>query len=205
MGLLVRRLGLVALILLVPFAIATALGGWEHAPALPGGVGLAMAVVIGLLAADVVLPVPSSAVLIASGAALGPVLGAVAGTLGVVAGATVGYVLGARVGREPSGPDAARARRLVARWGAAAIVLTRPVPLLAESTAIVAGTTRMPPGRFLAAVVAGALPTGVGLALAGHAGTSSLDPTSLGMVVAVTAALAVGAALVPRRDPRIRR
>lgn len=199
MRVLLRRLGFLVLLLLVPFAIATVLGGWDEAPDLPGGIVLAVAVVIGLLAVDVVLPVPSSAVLVAAGAVLGPVVGAVAGTLGIVAGATVGYALGARFGPEPTGPDAARARLLVERWGPAALVMTRPVPLLAESTAVVAGSTRMDPGRFLAAVVTGAVPTGVGLALAGDAGASSLDGSGLGMVLVVTVALAVVAALVARR------
>ncbi len=94
MRILLRRLGTTILFLLVPFAIATVLGGWGHAPDLPGGIVPTAAVVIGLLAADVGLPVPSSAVLVAAGAALGPITGAIAGTIGVVAGAAVGYALG---------------------------------------------------------------------------------------------------------------
>lgn len=201
MGTLGRRLGIVGLLLLVPFAVASALGGWEQAPDLPGGVAIAMLVVIGLLSADVLLPVPSSAVLVASGAVLGPLVGAVAGTLGVVAGAVIGHVIGARFGRRPSAMDV-RAQALVRRWGPAAVVLTRPIPLLAESTAIVAGSMGMDRRRFLAAAVAGAIPTGVGFALAGHAGASRLDGSGAGVVLATTALLAVGAAwLTLSADP----
>lgn len=204
MRVLLRRLGLIVVLLLVPFAIATVLGGWEQAPDLPGGAVFAAVTVIGLLAADVVLPVPSSAVLVAAGAALGPISGAVAGTLGVVAGATVGYALGARFGGEPTGRDAERARLLFERWGSAALVMTRPLPLLAESTAIVAGSTRMDPRRFLSAVVAGAVPTCVGLALVGHAGASRLDGSGLATLLGVTAALAVATGVLARRDRVIR-
>lgn len=200
MRVIVRRLWIVALLLLVPFATVAGLGGWERAPDLPGGVALGATIVIGLLAADVVLPVPSSAVLIAAGAALGPVNGAVAGTLGLVAGATFGYALGARFGREPTGPDAERARRLLERWGPTALVLTRPVPLLAESTAVVAGSARMDLRRFLLAVVAGAVPTCVGLTLAGDAGADSLGAAALAVVLTITAAMAVATALLATRE-----
>ncbi|NNE11353.1 MAG: hypothetical protein HKN41_03820 [Ilumatobacter sp.] len=201
MSLLLRRLWLVIALLLVPFAVATALGGWNEAPSLPGGVVLAAAILIGVLAADVVLPVPSSAVLIAAGATLGPVTGAVAGTIGLIVGAAFGYALGAQFGRDLTGVDAERARTLVERWGPAAVVITRPVPLLAESTAIVAGSAHMRRGRFLAAAVVGAVPTAVGLSLAGHAGADSLGGTELGVVVIVTAALA-GATAVSVRGSR---
>jgi membrane protein DedA with SNARE-associated domain len=201
---LVRRLGSTILLLLVPFAIVTVLGGWGHAPDLPGGLVPVAVVVIGLLAADVVLPVPSSAVLVAAGAALGPITGAIAGIIGVVAGATVGYALGARFGPQPGGPDAERARLLFERWGPAALVITRPVPLLAESTAVVAGSTRMNLGWFLAAVVAGAIPTCVGLALAGHAGGDRLDGGEIGAVLVITASFAVATALFARRGRPIR-
>jgi membrane protein DedA with SNARE-associated domain len=202
---LVRRLGWTILLLLVPFGIVTIFGGWGDAPDLPGGLVLTAVVVVGLLAADVVLPVPSSAVLVAAGAALGPITGALAGTIGVVAGATVGYALGARFGPRPTGPNAERARLLFERWGPAALVITRPVPLLAESTAVVAGSTRMHLGWFLAAVVAGAVPTCVGLALAGHAGGDGLDGGEIGAVLVITAGVAGATALFGRRGRPIRR
>ena len=99
----------------------------------------------GLLVVDVVLPVPSSAVMVAHGA----LFGVVGGTLLSVGGSTgatlVGFFLGRRGGRllarlvPPE--ERARADHILSRWGGLAIVVTRPVPLLAETVAIMAGTS----------------------------------------------------------------
>jgi uncharacterized membrane protein YdjX (TVP38/TMEM64 family) len=114
------------------------------------GVGAAVA---GLLAADVLLPVPSSLVSTAAGALLGVFEGAAASFLGMTAGSLLGYALG-RGGR-PLGlrlageSDLARAEALVGRWGGLAIALARPVPVLAEATTIFAGLSRMSFGYFM--------------------------------------------------------
>lgn len=53
---------------------------------------------VGLLAADVVLPVPSSLVSAGLGAALGPLAGTLTSTLGMTLGSVVGYGLGRAAG-----------------------------------------------------------------------------------------------------------
>src|SRR5918998_226226 len=112
-----------------------------------GGV-LAALVGVGLLVADVALPVPSSTLMIAHGALFGVVGGTLLSLGGSMGAALVGFALGRRGGpllaRFVQHQGRARADRMLTRWGALAIVITRPVPLLAETVAIMAGPS--PPG-----------------------------------------------------------
>ena len=106
-----------------------------------------------LLASDVFLPVPSSLV----SAAAGLVLGFWPATLLIWSSMTVACVLGYGFGRVSAGAarrfvgeaGVARATRLATHYGGYAIVLCRPVPVLAEASVIVAGLIRTPIVRFL--------------------------------------------------------
>jgi membrane protein DedA with SNARE-associated domain len=87
-------------------------------------------------------------------------------------GATlVGFGLGRRGGalldRRVSERERERANRLLERWGVIAIVVTRPVPLLAETTAVLAGASSLGWQRATLAALAGAVPTAVIYALSG--------------------------------------
>lgn len=119
--------------------------------------GLAWFAVVGvaLLVVDVLLPIPSSVVAVALCWALGPVAGGAAVALGGFLSFATGYGLG-RVLPEPTlrrwigadlwdrVRDRARAR---AEWW---IVLARPLPVLAELSAVLAGVWRLPLWRALA-------------------------------------------------------
>jgi uncharacterized membrane protein YdjX (TVP38/TMEM64 family) len=126
---------------------------------------------VSLLVADAVLPVPASLVMIAHGALFGVALGTLLSLLGSLGAMLVGFALGRRGGalltRFVSPQERATADRLLARWGALAIVVTRPVPLLAETTAVVAGASSLGWQRATLAAFAGAVPTAVIYALAG--------------------------------------
>src|SRR5215210_5921114 len=93
----------------------------------------------GLLVADVVLPVPSSVVMVAHGALFGVVGGTLLSVGGSTGAALIGFSLGRRGGpllaRLVSPEERARADHILSRWGTLAIVVTRPVPLLAETVA----------------------------------------------------------------------
>lgn len=111
-------------------------------------------VVVLLLATDVLLPIPSSLVSSAAGAALGWTAGTAASTVGMTAGALVAYGLGRAAGRPViarwvGAAEMARFDRLFSRVGAWAIVLARPVPVLAESSAFLSGSNAYPVGRFV--------------------------------------------------------
>ena len=113
---------------------------------------------VGLLIADVVLPVPSAGVMIAQGAVFGLVGGAALSLVGGTAATAAAYLLGRRgrglVERLVSPEQQRRAEDYLDRHGVWAIVVTRPVPMLAETVAILAGTSRIP---LRTAVLAGAL------------------------------------------------
>ncbi len=129
------------------------------------GAGLA-----GLLASDILLPIPSSFVGTASGYLLGFWTGALATWAGLTAGGLLGYWLGRRVGRSLTrrfvGDDELeRAGRLWTAYGDWVLVVFRAVPVLAEATVLFAGTITMPLRRFLWLTALSNL--GVALAYAG--------------------------------------
>ena len=185
-----RRIALLAAVLaaffLAGFAICLHFGiftdEWTRAKLAPLPAGWALAAVAGLLAADLVLPVPSSVVLAAGGAAAGWPAAAAAGTLGMLAGNLAGYwlcrLLGERaLGRFVRPGEAARFGRWLERWGAPALVISRLVPMMAETLSCLAGFGRMGFGRFLAALVVGPVPVAVFFAWWGERGTGVLAVT----------------------------
>ena len=118
---------------------------------------LAGAAIFGLLALDVVLPVPSSIVSTAAGVLLGFWKGATLVWAGMTVACLLGYALGARAAgpaRRFVGEDGLRrADALMQRYGDYTIVLCRPVPVLAEASVIFAGLVGAPFGRFLTMAV----------------------------------------------------
>ena len=109
--------------------------------------------ILSLLASDVFAPVPSSLVATASGMLLGLVPGAIVTWLGMQAGALAGYVFGRTAGvsaarRIVGDSELARATRSHRGWGAMSLIASRAVPVLAESSVVLAGAVRMPLGRF---------------------------------------------------------
>lgn len=158
-----------------------------------GTVGAA-AIGIALLIADVLLPVPASLLMIAHGALFGMVWGTVVSLLGAMGAAAVGFALGRRgrgaLSRFVPEDERRRADELLARWGDLAVVVTRPVPILAESVAILAGASPLGWRRFLVASFLGNLPAAALYAATG-ATAARLDNAFLmfGLVMAVAAAV----------------
>ena len=158
--------------------------------------GVAAGVGVLLLVVDVVLPVPSSVVMLAHGALFGVVPGAALSLLGRAGNAVLGVVLGRAAGRALRGHGGGRrgygdrGTELVRRWGLAAVVLTRPVPVLAESTLVAAAALGLPAPAVVTAAVAGAVPEAVLYALAGDVAASH---TGAAVVFVAVGLLAVAA------------
>jgi uncharacterized membrane protein YdjX (TVP38/TMEM64 family) len=135
-----------------------------------GGVAGAL-LAVAVLTADAVLPVPASLVMVAAGALYGAVGGALLSLLGRVLGALVGYAIGQRggplVARLVPRDGRERADALLRRWGAMAIVATRPMPLLAETVTVMAGVSSIGWGRVALAALVGSIPEAVLYAGAG--------------------------------------
>jgi uncharacterized membrane protein YdjX (TVP38/TMEM64 family) len=184
-----KRYWLLTVLMMVLFLVLFGIAEWLQVPILtdPGpllaeGGWIAAAVGVGLLVVDVALPVPSSLVMIAHGALFGVVGGTLLSLLGALGAALFGFWVGRRGGplfaRLVPEDERRRADALLQEWGDLAIVVTRPVPILAETVAILAGASPMKPGRMALATLAGALPAALLYALTG-ATARSLDNTVL--------------------------
>lgn len=110
----------------------------------------------GLLAGDIVLPVPSSLVSTAAGALLGFWRGTATSWVGMMVASGLGYQLGARAGeaalRRMAGPsEVARLALLAERQGPWFLLVFRGVPVLAEASVVLAGVSRMSRRSFFSA------------------------------------------------------
>lgn len=126
---------------------------------------------IGLLIADVILPIPASLVMIAHGAIFGVWLGSLFSLIGGVMASCAGYYLGYK-----SGPminkfitmqEQEQASDAMKKWGGLAVLISRPIPLMAESISIMAGVIQMPVQKFIIASLLGILPAAIIFAITG--------------------------------------
>jgi uncharacterized membrane protein YdjX (TVP38/TMEM64 family) len=193
---LLRPLLLVILVLLVPIVPFVACGeqleAWFHRwSAEQVSQRIVAAAVVGLLATDILLPVPSSLVSTFGGAALGTLGGTLASWVGMTISAVVGFALarwcGPAVTRWLSSPqDVRRVEQASERYGPVFLVLARGVPVLAEASVLLLGIHGLSWRKFLPAVVA----SNLGIALAYSAfGTWAAEhawlPVALGVSVAL--------------------
>ena len=156
---------------------------------------------VGVLAADLLLPVPSSMVATLGGAELGIALGTCCAWLGMTAGSLAGWWLGKTAGGralarlEPA--ERAELARQQHRLGPLLVVLSRPLPLVAEAAALVAGAAGMRLLDFFVAVAAGNLAIAFVWSAAGALGARA---DSLQWMLALSLALPAAASwLVARR------
>jgi membrane protein DedA with SNARE-associated domain len=161
---------------LVPFLACGArldaiVAGWLDPPPAPAALAVFE---VGVLAADLLLPVPSSMVTTLGGASLGIVAGTVCAWAGMTAGSLAGWWLGRRTAgralKRIRPEDRAAVAREERRLGPLLVVVTRPLPLIAEAVALFAGAAGMPLGRFLAAAAGGNLAIAFAWSLAGAVG-----------------------------------
>lgn len=201
-----RRYVLVYAVLLGAMVIVFALAEALDVPVLSDSEPLrgrsgALAAVMGvtLLVVDLALPVPSSVVMVAHGALFGIVLGTALSTVGSLGAFALGFALGRRggavVGKVVPDEERHRADGLLVRWGLVAVVVSRPLPMVAETVAFAAGASPLPWRWALAAAAVGSLPAAAVYAVAGAAAASFASGAVVFVAVAV---LAIGAAAVLR-------
>jgi uncharacterized membrane protein YdjX (TVP38/TMEM64 family) len=145
-----------ALILIPFFLFGEALAAWVDTQLRSPNKWFLGSFIVLLLASDVFLPVPSSIVSTSAGLLLGFAVGMFVSTLGMCAGAILGYVMGRTAGkrilqRAMSEKELARASGLIYRYGSLAVILSRPIPVLAETGVVAAGIAKMPFSKFLVA------------------------------------------------------
>lgn len=135
----------------------------------------AWAVGLGLIIADLMLPIPATAVMAALGIIYGPAVGgALSGLASFLAG-TIAYgatrAIGPRAALALAGErDLRRTQVFFRRAGGYAVALSRPLPLLPEVITSLAGLSRMKARVFFASLALGSAATGFAFAAIGHAG-----------------------------------
>ena len=131
--------------------------------------GWAWAVGIVLIWADMVLPIPQTAVIAALGIIYGTLLGGLLGTLGLITGGLLGYGLMLTSARRFARFLSLRKiESLFDQSGAWAIVLTRSFPYsIPEAMVFLAGLAGMPMRKFTAALIVGSVPTAFAFAAIG--------------------------------------
>jgi uncharacterized membrane protein YdjX (TVP38/TMEM64 family) len=151
------------------------------------------ALIVGLLAADLFLPIPSSLVMVLSGAAFGVGWGSALSLIGSIGGEWLGFELVRHYGRRASArmvgdDEIERLSRVFQKHGAAAVAVTRALPVVMETTSVVAGLSSMQRSTFLIASFIGTAPIVVVYAYAGAMSreTNSLVPAIV-MLIAVAA------------------
>ena len=149
---------------------------------------IAAAAIVLLLAADIALPIPSSVVMVLTGARFGFVTALALSWVGLMLGCVAAYELGIRYGQRVLtrlvGAEAAAAvSGSTRRFGTLALLMCRAVPVLAEASVLMAGVSRVPRRSFLlATAVSNLLVAAIYVA----AGRRSADNGSLLVAVLVT-------------------
>lgn len=158
-----RPLLLVTVVLILPLLLLAGWGEsfmslaqrWQEKP--PSSSILAVAIVA-VLASDVFLPVPSGPISTLAGSQLGIVSGTLVSTVGMSIGAAIAFALARRWGR-PLAERYSSPRQLeeleksCREQGGWMLILTRPLPIVAEACALLVGALQMPWRQFLPIVV----------------------------------------------------
>lgn len=194
---LVLLFGAIVLAVIAIFAIAAIAGVpllTDPARYLELGAPGSTALACGLLVADFALPVPSSLLHAYLGAAHGALVGTLLGAAAHLAGGAIAFGLGRlsadAVGRWIGAEEHARVDAMLGRWGILGIAATRPVPVLAEAVAIVAGTTKsIGWARFLVAAAGGGIPYAAINAAAGAEAREGSYGLAIGAALGIAVAL----------------
>lgn len=133
---------------------------------------------IGLLAADLVLPIPGTVVMSALGLVYGALLGGFFAVSGSLLAGLCGYGLGRLIGEKAARKllgdrDFEKGRILFSRGGGWMIALSRAIPILPEALSCTAGLVRMPFHRFFPSLACGSVPVGFLFAWIGAVGRTT--------------------------------
>lgn len=186
-------------VIVLPFLVfGDQMEAWT-ADAMAGQGAVMLAVVsAALLAADVLLPVPSSLISLGAGAALGFWGGMATIWVGMTLGCAVGWAVGrglmSSIDRSFDPDVAGRAPPGI--WS---LILCRPLPVLAEMTVLVASARGIPFWQIMSACATANLPIG---AVYAYFGANLLgDVPVLYLLAAVVLLTAIGLVIRRKRGP----
>ncbi len=199
---LLNTLKILTIVLLIPIVPFLFLGGtfetWlEHWRDSPPDATTTAAVIVGLLATDVLLPIPSSIISTLAGSQLGVAWGTAAVWLGMTLGASIGFVIAKRWGHAVAlhftkEDDLDRLEHLTSLYGSTVLILFRAVPVLAEASVLLVGIHGLAWRRFLPPIALSNL--GIALAYAKfgeYADRNQWLPFALGISVALPLLLTI--------------
>ncbi|HEX6961555.1 MAG TPA: VTT domain-containing protein [Lacipirellula sp.] len=223
---LLKPLLLVTIVLILPVVLlavrgesfAAELQQWQSAPPSRGTLA---ALVIGILAVDVVLPVPSGPISTLAGSHLGILAGTAASTVGMTLGAVIAFALARGVGSikksraaahvtnlgrssenviaENDAKTSSEAQEACRVHGPWLLVITRPLPIIAEAAVLLVGGLQMPWRTFLPTVIVSNLVLSATYAVLGQQAAAH---GWLPLAVCTSIALPLGIALACRRHLR---
>jgi uncharacterized membrane protein YdjX (TVP38/TMEM64 family) len=148
----------------------------EQLRASPHGSALGALAIVGLLAGDLLLPIPSSVVMALSGKFYGVLTGALVSFAGSMLCVLLGFGLcraGGRARMEAfmGQQDLRRIDGWLERYGVALILVSRPVPMLTEVLSCAAGLSAMRARTFVIASALGHFPVCLLYAYIGSSGS----------------------------------
>ena len=168
--------------------------------------GWAWLVGVGLLLADLILPVPGTVVMSALGAVYGFWIGGLLAATGAMLAGMAGYGVG-RIFKEETAKkwlgekDVKKGEVLFEKGGAWVVAVSRALPILPEVIACMAGLLRMPFRKFVIALACGSVPMGFLFAWIGTLGREE-PGWSLAFSLVIPAMLWAGAARMGRGASR---
>ncbi len=117
-----------------------------------------------LLLSDIITPVPATGIMAALGAVYGTLPGTFFSVIGSTGAGLIGYGIARALGVRGSRwiadeTEIEKFKTFFDQWGGYAVILSRATPILPEVISILAGLSRMKFSRFLAALLAGTIPT----------------------------------------------
>ncbi len=199
---LLNTLKILTVVLLVPVVPFLFFGGtfetWlEHWRNSPPDATTTAALIVGLLATDILLPIPSSVISTLAGSQLGVPGGTAVVCLGMTLGASLGFSIAKRWGyaialRFTKEEDLNRLEHLTSLYGSTVLVLFRAVPVLAEASVLLVGIHGLSWRRFLPPIILSNL--GIALAYAQfgeYADRNQWLPLALGISVALPLLLVI--------------
>lgn len=127
---------------------------------------------VGILASDIFLPIPSSFVMVTNGALFGVWVGTLLSVVGSLISSLVGFYIGSlgekQVNRWMSEEEQLKGKQFFEKYGVVAIIISRPIPLLAETISIIAGTTSISHRQMIWSSFIGVVPSAIIYAMVGE-------------------------------------
>ncbi len=181
---------LLFIIFLVSFLIfeLTGILTLETAKTIVMGSGpLAGLMIIFLLTIDLILPVPSSVLMIMAGSFYGTIVGAVIGTIGSLTASVIGFFIARKISPRIllSKKQTQAMNNWFSRWGEGILIISRMIPIVTETMATFAGLTKISFRRFLILASVGTIPTAFYYSYFGSI-SKSVSEWSLPLIAGIT-------------------